>query len=122
MIINGIDEKEFRRGWWGRNKEGQSLLRELGLPDNRLPFDINRYLVYGKANVKVNGKNWQLEYHKSDNLFEFSLLRFEKPKVTRLYREWGGEDLNMVLELESYAVGEYTRYALSGKLPRIENI
>lgn len=122
MIINGIDENEFKKGWWGMEDEGRELLSMLSLPTSRLPFNVSDYLSNGKINVSVKGKQWLLGYHRYDEMFEFSLLKNEKPKVIKLYREWDGEDLDMVIALESYAVGEYTRFILGGKIPRIDNI
>lgn len=122
MIINGIDENEFIKGWWGGKGEGKELLRTLNLPRNRLPFDVHEYLLNGVAKITTNGKLWTLTCCKYDGVFEFSLLKHDKPKTIKLYREWNGESLDMILQLESYAIGEYTRFALNGKVPKIDDI
>ena len=109
MIINGIDENEFRKGWWGEHGEGKELLRSLNLPADTIPIDIKEYLSNGKSEIRIRDINVVLTYQRHDDWFEFTITRKVKPKIVKLYREWNGEDLKMIIQLESYAVGEYTR-------------
>lgn len=115
MIINGIDEVEFERGWWGENDDGKKILGVLDLPATTIPFDIRSYLTHGKADIRIRGRDMHLTLKKYDEWFEFGMTRKTKPKILKLYREWNGEDLNMIMRLESYAVGEYTRLILRNR-------
>ena len=113
-IINGVLTSAFERGWWGRNDEGKCFLRQLHIPCH-IPFDVPQYLLGNTVSVEIPDKQVFISYKKFDFRIEFSMSVDGRKCKRYLYYEWGREDLNMIIELESYAIGECTRNMLKGK-------
>lgn len=114
-VINGISVTQFIKGWWGSNDEGLRLLFQLGLP-NELPFNAEQYLNTGNFTITLfNGATIGVTINKCDTYFEFTSKWPDKRFCFRLYREWDGANIDEIIKMESYAVGECTRRVLTSK-------
>lgn len=114
-VINGISLQQFKRGWWGEKEEGVTLLNSLGLPTDKLPFDVEAYLTSSGMVVKVNNNEAKITMNKQDLCFEFVCKWKNEKHSFKLYREWDGLDLDTIIDLESYAVGECTRKVMTNR-------
>lgn len=115
-IINSIDVQQFCLGWWGEHGEGMSLLNELGLADDTIPFNIEQFLQRLTISFKdVNGETISVCLKKHDTHFEFGCICRGKKRAIRLYREWQEESLDAIILLESYSIGECVRQIIMGK-------
>lgn len=114
-MINGVVVSQFIKGWWGNNGEGQELLRQLGLP-NELPFNVENYLNTGKFIMPLfNGSTIKVAISKYDTHFEFSCKWPSKKYCFKLFREWEGVDIDEIIKMESYSIGECTRKIMISK-------
>ena len=114
-MIKGVSVQHFLSGWWGRNS-GKKLLQELGLSTDELPFDVECFLERGTAMFKDSvGESVSVCYKKHDTHFEFGCIYHNKRRAFKLYREWKGENLDTIIQLESYSIGDCTRQIISGK-------
>lgn len=103
-VINGIMVDGFKKGW--RCKD---------LPPRPIPFDVDEYLSNGFADIGLpNGKSKRIAFTRGDDLFEFSYDGTQIKRPMKLYREWRNESLDMIMQLESYAIGECTRKVIEG--------
>lgn len=115
-IINGIDVNNFCSGWWGEHGEGKELLDELGLASDIMPFNIEQFLRRSSVLFKdTDGEKISVGLKKHDTHFEFGCVCRGKKRALRLYREWQGESLDFIIQLESYAIGECVRQIIAGK-------
>lgn len=102
-LINGILVQQFIKGWYDAS----------GTYD--IPFDIEAYLNTGEAVLKMpNGATATLVMSKQDDYYEFA-FKGRRHRI-KLYREWDGVDLDVIVNLESYAIGEYTKMAINSLL------
>lgn len=115
-IINGIIVQQFIKGWWGDNQDGKKLLQFLGLPINTLPFDAeellraNKIVIYLVDNIAV-----EISIDKQDAYYEFTCKYPDKKFRFKLFREWDGVDIDTIIKMESYAVGECVRKVLTSR-------
>lgn len=100
--IRGIDVEGFKRGW----NNVSSLA---------IPFDVEKYLEDGQAEIKFGRERKKVSFRRDDGLFVFSCGNTQLRHSMRLFREWRNESLDMVLWLESVAVGECTRKIIQGE-------
>lgn len=119
-MINGIIQEVFEKGWWGNRGEGGKFLQKIALPTNKIPFDVGAYLSFQSMTLWTPKYEFITSFVKNDYRFEFYTLLNGKRFKQYLYREWETEDLGLVIHLESYAVGEYTRNMMSGYLQKIK--
>lgn len=119
-MVNGMIQEVFEKGWWGNHGEGEKFLREISLPTTVLPFDASAYLSSQSMTLWTPKYEFITSFVKNDYRFEFYTLLNGKRFKQYLYREWETEDLGLVIHLESYAVGEYTRNMMSGYLQKIK--
>lgn len=117
-MINGIIQEVFEKGWWGNHGEGSQFLQKIALPTNKIPFDVGAYLSSQSMTLWTPKYEFITSFVKNDYRFEFYTLLNGKRFKQYLYREWETEDLGLVIHLESYAVGEYTRNMMSGYLQK----
>lgn len=102
-IINGINVDGFKKGWNGAN--GQSFI----------PLNIEKYLRYGRAEILSDVERRSVSFKRDDGMFLFSCGDSELRRPMKLYREWRNESLDMIMWLESVAVGECTRKVIQGE-------
>lgn len=115
-VINGINVKEFVNGWWGEHGEGVELLRSLGLSPKSIPFSIEGLLVNGSSDfADSDGSVISVKLARYDTYYDFSCVYHGKRKTLRLYREWGSENLDVILRLESHSLGDCLRQVILGK-------
>lgn len=115
-IINSIDVQQFCLGWWGEHNEGRDLLDELGLVNDIIPFNIEQFLQRLTTSFKdADGEAVSVCLKKHDTHFEFGCIYRGKRRAIRLYREWQGESLDSIIQLESYSIGECVRQIIVGK-------
>lgn len=114
-IINGIDIQIFKSGWWGNNNEGADALESVGLPPDKVPFDVEKLLNGEDCYILTSDAEIHISVNKQDNCFEFVRKHLGKSKSFRLYREWDGVNIDAIIELESYSVGECVRQILINK-------
>lgn len=104
-VVNGIIVEAFQKGW-----------QEDGHENLPVPFNIEDYFVNGRANITLSGKKtFEVSFTKTDGLFEFSCGNTQLKKPMKLYREWKNESLEMIMWLESVAIGDCTRKVLQGE-------
>lgn len=114
-VVNGINIQDFISGWWGQHNEGANVLKSIGLPSDKIPFDIEKFVTDGQCVIPVEDTEIHVAMQKQDNLFEFSCKHLNKRRSFRLYREWDGTDINTIIKMESYSVGECVRQILISK-------
>lgn len=115
-VVNGIITQQFIKGWWGGNDEGETLLSALGLPTDKVPFDVEEYLNKGKTQISLdNGATAEVTVNKQDAYFEFMCEWPGKRYHFKLFREWDGMELDTILKMESYSIGECTRKVMTSK-------
>lgn len=115
MIVNGINTKHFENGWWGEHGEGNSLLNELGLPADKVPFSVGGFLKNMSLSFSdSNGETVWVGFKMDEERFEFSCKYLGKLRVTKLFREWQREDIDTILMMESYSIGECVRKIIAG--------
>lgn len=120
MIINGVLIRFFINGWWG-NEEGKNTLNLLQLNNDKIPFNITKFLKQGYTEFKDGtGNVVRLSFRRSETKMHFLCNYNGKRKGIRLFREWGTTDVNMILQLESCAVGECTRNIILEKTPLLK--
>jgi hypothetical protein len=114
-IINGITTQDFISGWWGKHNEGVSVLNAIGLPTDKIPFDIKELLTTEQCTITIDDAQVTLMINKQDAFFEFSCKSLNRKRSFKLYREWDGTDLDTIIKMESYSVGECVRKILVNK-------
>lgn len=115
-IINGIIVQQFINGWWGENNEGNILLHSLGLPADTLPFDVEQLLNTGEFVVFTSNKIViKVTINKQDTYFEFMCKWPDKKYCFKLFRNWDGIEIDTIIKMESYAVGECVRKIITNK-------
>lgn len=115
-IINGIIVQQFVKGWWGEKNEGKTLLSTLNLPTEAIPFDVEEYLNTGKFVLTLsNDMTANVTISKQDSYFEFTCKWTDRKYCFKLFREWDGTEIDTIIQMESYAVGECTRKILTSK-------
>lgn len=115
-IINGVNVKQFIKGWWGEHGDGNKLLSELSLPLDTFPFSVESFLKHRRTSFKDgNGHTVAVWFKGDDNKFEFSRSCQGKNRSIKLFREWGAENLDSIIEFESYSIGECVRKIILGK-------
>lgn len=102
-IINGINVNGFKRGWNGAN--GQFPI----------PLNIEKYLKCGQTEILLDNEHRNVSFTREDGMFLFSCGNSELRRPMKLYREWRNESLDMIMWLESVAVGECTRKVIQGE-------
>lgn len=104
----GYYVNDFIRGFMGERKEGEMILRFMGLPLSPLPFSVIAFLQKRKIRWKDSDDNLvTLSYRLKPGQIECSATYLEKKKTMRLFLEWGAhEDRVMVTKLESEAIGD----------------
>lgn len=115
-IVNGVIVQQFVKGWWGEKNEGERLLRALDLPANILPFDVEQYLNTGKFTLSLCNKiSAEVTINKQDAYYEFMCKWPDRKYCFKLFREWDGTEIDTIIRMESYAVGECTRKIITSK-------
>lgn len=115
-MINGVVVQQFIKGWWGENGEGKALLTALGLPSDEIPFEVEQYLTEGKFSVRLNdGFVANVTINKQDAYFEFACKWPDRKYCFKLFREWDGAELDTIIRMESYSIGECTRKIMTSK-------
>lgn len=115
-IINGIIVQQFIKGWWGENKDGKMLLQHLDLPTNTMPFDAEELLRTNRIAIYlVNDIAVEITINKQDAYYEFTCKYPDKRFRFKLFREWDGTDIDTIIKMESYAVGECVRKVLTSR-------
>lgn len=114
-IVNGINIQNFISGWWGEHDEGLNVLSSIGLPTDTIPFDIEKFLATGKCIIIIGGTEAHISIDKQDNCFEFSYKCLNEKRSFKLFREWDGTDIDVIIKMESYSLGECVRQILIGK-------
>lgn len=117
-MINGIIQEVFEKGWWGKNAEGKEFLERVSLSAFEIPFDVERYLTAQNMTIWTPQYEFITSFVRNDYRFEFYTSLNGKKFKQYLYREWDTEDLGLVIHLESYAVGEFTRNIMSGNIQK----
>lgn len=115
-MTNGIIIQQFIKGWWGKKHEGEKLLHALGLPTDALPFDVEEYLNTGKFTLHLSNKMVaEVTINKQDTYFEFTCKWTDRKHCFKLFREWDGTEIDTIIKMESYAIGECTRKIMTSK-------
>lgn len=115
-IVNGIMLQQFIKGWWGENDEGVLLLQSLGLSNSCIPFDVENFLKTNEFSIDLNNNVSALvNINKQDAYYEFVCKYPNKKYHFKLFREWDGVDVDTIIKMESYAVGECTRKILTSR-------
>lgn len=115
-IVNGINLYYFNAGWWGKQNEGKMLLQNLGLSEEKIPFNVKQYIKNESISfVDCLGAKISICFKKYDTHFEFNCIFNNKKRTVRLYREWTEETFDAIIQFESYSIGECTRQIISGK-------
>ena len=115
-VVNGISVQHFISGWWGEHDEDKESIRELGLPLDEMPFDVERFLQRKTICFKDGyGEKISVCFKKHDTHFEFGCIYKDKKRSVRLYREWETEALDTIIQLESWSIGDCTRRIIVGK-------
>ena len=112
-MINGVNSEDFLSGWWGNDCEGSGLLNKMGVSTETLPFSMDKYLSSHTEEFNdCDGNVARICFKARNPYFEFVGIYKGKKRVTRLYREWDDDDIDMIIHLESQAIGECTRVVL----------
>ena len=110
--------QDATRGFWGDKMEGETVLSEMGLPIDKLPFSMAFYLK--KRNVQwkdCNGKLACMSFCVTEQRIEFFASYNGKKKSMSLWREWEAyEDKNDIVRLESEAIGNMSMLCIYDKL------
>lgn len=115
-VIGSINVKQFVNGWWGEHGEGKELLRSLGLSERTIPFNVELFLINGGTEfLDSAGETISIELKREDAYFDLIRVYRGKREKLRLYREWGAEDLDTILKLESHSLGDCLRQIILGK-------
>ena len=111
-MINGVVVQQFIKGWWGENGEGKALLAALDLPSDKIPFEVEQYLTEGKFSVRLNDG---FVANVTINKQEFACKWPDCKYCFKLFREWDGAELDTIIRMESYSIGECTRKIMTSK-------
>lgn len=106
--IGGYYISEFIRGFLGERKEGNMMLRQMGLPADTIPFSASVFLQKRKIRWKdKDGNTVSISFKLKPGQMECSGSYLGKKKSIRLFREWGNhEDAETIARLESEAIGD----------------
>lgn len=115
-ILYNVSIQHFIAGWWGEHSEGRKLLQMLGLPPDKIPFNVEQFLKNKSVTLKDAWRNRIMVWlNKSDTLFEFNCTYLDKRRHIRLYREWEAESVERIIQYESYSIGECVRKIIMGE-------
>lgn len=101
-IINGINVQHFISGWHGQCAD-------------TIPFDVESLLTTGQCVIIVDGVKNHITIDRQDSFFELSCKYLNKKRSFKLFREWDGMDIDIIIKMESYSLGECVRKILTGK-------
>lgn len=106
--INGYYIQEFNKGFFGEHREGEKMLKKMGLASDTIPFSTVIFLQNKRIFwTDSQGNRASISFKmKSDQLECFGTY-LGKRKSLRLFREWNNyEDPDMIARLESETIGE----------------
>lgn len=115
-VFYGVNIQHFTAGWWGEHSESNKLLQMLGLPPNRIPFCVEWFLRNRSIILKDAERNKiMVWFTKNDIMYEFHCIYKDRRRHIRLYREWETVDVERIVQLESYSIGECARKIIMGE-------
>lgn len=106
--INGYYIQEFNKGFLGEHKEGNKMLRIMGLTPDVVPFSTVVFLRNKRIFwTDCNGNRATVSFKMKPDQLECLGTYLGKRKFLRLFREWNNyEDPDMIARLESETIGE----------------
>lgn len=106
--INGFYISDLVRGFFGDHNEGATMLKQMGLSSDVIPFSVAVFLDNRKIRWKdQNGKIISISFTLTPDYMEFHGSYLGKHKSIKLFREWHkGENDELITRLESEAIGD----------------
>lgn len=106
--INGYYIQEFNKGFFGESKEGEKLLKVMGLASDVIPFSTATFFQNNRIFwTDSQGNRATISFKRKPDLLECHGTYLGKRKTLRLFREWNNyEDPDMIARLESESIGE----------------
>lgn len=106
--INGYYIHEFNKGFFGEHKEGNKMLKKMGLPLDRIPFSTAMFLKNKRIFwTDKRGNKATISFKMRPDQMECFGTYLGKRRSLRLFREWNNyEDPDMIARLESETIGE----------------
>ncbi|MCM1140199.1 MAG: hypothetical protein NC453_16660 [Muribaculum sp.] len=106
--INGYYIQEFNKGFLGEHKEGNKMLKIMGLQLDSIPFSTAIFLQNKRIFwTDKHGNRATISFKMKPDQLECQGTYLGKKKSLRLFREWNNyEDPDMIARLESETIGE----------------
>ncbi len=106
--VNGFYIQDFNKGFFGEHKEGERMLRKMGLEPTAIPFST-AILLQNKRIFWTDsqGNRATISFKLKPDQLECFGTYLKKRRSLRLFREWNNyEDPDMIARLESETIGE----------------
>lgn len=106
--VNGFYIQDFNKGFFGEHKEGERMLRKMGLEPTTIPFST-AILLQNKRIFWTDsqGNRATISFKLKPDQLECFGTYLKKRRSLRLFREWNNyEDPDMIARLESETIGE----------------